>query len=36
VAPASTGYDASDEFYRDERQYVFAVAEALREEYLAS
>jgi 5-methyltetrahydropteroyltriglutamate--homocysteine methyltransferase len=34
VAPASTGYDASDEFYRDERAYVFALAEALREEYL--
>jgi len=34
VAPASTGYDASDEFYRDEQQYVFAIAEALREEYL--
>jgi 5-methyltetrahydropteroyltriglutamate--homocysteine methyltransferase len=34
VAPASTGYDASDEFYRDERAYVFAIAEALREEYL--
>jgi 5-methyltetrahydropteroyltriglutamate--homocysteine methyltransferase len=34
VAPASTGYDASDEFYNDERAYVFAVAEALREEYL--
>jgi 5-methyltetrahydropteroyltriglutamate--homocysteine methyltransferase len=33
VAPASTGYDASNEFYRDERQYVFAIAEALREEY---
>jgi 5-methyltetrahydropteroyltriglutamate--homocysteine methyltransferase len=34
VAPASTGYDASDEFYQDERTYVFALAEALREEYL--
>jgi 5-methyltetrahydropteroyltriglutamate--homocysteine methyltransferase len=34
VAPASTGYDASNEFYKDERDYVFAVAEALREEYL--
>ena len=34
VAPASTGYDASDEFYDDERDYVFAIAEALREEYL--
>jgi 5-methyltetrahydropteroyltriglutamate--homocysteine methyltransferase len=34
VAPASTGYDAADEFYDDERAYVFAVAEALRQEYL--
>jgi 5-methyltetrahydropteroyltriglutamate--homocysteine methyltransferase len=34
VAPASTGYDASNEYYRDEREYVFAIAEALREEYL--
>ena len=34
VAPASTGYDASDEYYKDERDYVFAIAEALREEYL--
>ncbi|HLB43954.1 MAG TPA: cobalamin-independent methionine synthase II family protein [Candidatus Limnocylindrales bacterium] len=34
VAPASTGYDTSNEYYADERDYVFAVAEALREEYL--
>lgn len=34
VAPASTGYDAENEYYKDEREYVFAVAEALREEYL--
>jgi 5-methyltetrahydropteroyltriglutamate--homocysteine methyltransferase len=34
VAPASTGYDTSNEYYPDERDYVFAVAEALREEYL--
>ena len=34
VAPASTGYDASNEYYNDERDYVFAIAEALREEYL--
>ena len=33
VAPASTGYDAVNEYY-DERDYVFAVAEALRQEYL--
>lgn len=35
VAPASTGYDASNEHYGDEHAYVFAIAEALREEYLA-
>ena len=35
VAPASTGYDAANEYYPSERDYVFAVAEALREEYLA-
>ena len=35
VAPASTGYDALNEHYRDEREYVFAIARALREEYLA-
>jgi 5-methyltetrahydropteroyltriglutamate--homocysteine methyltransferase len=34
VAPASTGYDASNEYYKDERDYVFAIAAALREEYL--
>jgi 5-methyltetrahydropteroyltriglutamate--homocysteine methyltransferase len=34
VAPASTGYDASNEFYKSDRDYVFAIAEALREEYL--
>jgi 5-methyltetrahydropteroyltriglutamate--homocysteine methyltransferase len=35
VAPASTGYDASNEYYRDERDYIFAIADALREEYVA-
>jgi 5-methyltetrahydropteroyltriglutamate--homocysteine methyltransferase len=34
VAPASTGYDAVNEYYSSDREYVFAVAEALREEYL--
>lgn len=34
VAPASTGYDTSNEYYADDRDYVFAIAEALREEYL--
>jgi len=34
VAPASTGYDAANEYYTHEHEYVFAIAEALREEYL--
>jgi 5-methyltetrahydropteroyltriglutamate--homocysteine methyltransferase len=34
VAPASTGYDAENEYYESEREYVFAIADALREEYL--
>ncbi len=34
VAPASVGYDARNEYYATERDYVFAIAEALREEYL--
>jgi 5-methyltetrahydropteroyltriglutamate--homocysteine methyltransferase len=34
VAPASTGYDAENQFYEEERDYVYAIAEALREEYL--
>jgi 5-methyltetrahydropteroyltriglutamate--homocysteine methyltransferase len=35
VAPASTAYDGVNEFYADERSYVFAIADALRSEYLA-
>ncbi len=35
VAPASVGYDAVNEYYGSERDYVFAIAQALREEYLA-
>jgi 5-methyltetrahydropteroyltriglutamate--homocysteine methyltransferase len=35
VAPASVGYDAINEHYANERDYVFAIANALREEYLA-
>jgi 5-methyltetrahydropteroyltriglutamate--homocysteine methyltransferase len=35
VAPASTAYDGVNEFYGSEREYIFAIAEALREEYLA-
>ncbi len=34
VAPASVGYDATNEHYGDERDYVFAIASALREEYV--
>lgn len=34
VAPASVGYDAENEYYANERDYVFAIAKALREEYL--
>jgi 5-methyltetrahydropteroyltriglutamate--homocysteine methyltransferase len=34
VAPASAAYDTAIEHYTDERQYVSAIAEALREEYL--
>jgi len=34
VAPGSTGYDASNAYYKDDRDYVFAIADALREEYL--
>jgi 5-methyltetrahydropteroyltriglutamate--homocysteine methyltransferase len=34
VAPASVGYDAANEHYASERDYVFAIAEAMREEYL--
>src|SRR5262245_37811299 len=35
VAPASVGYDAAKEHYASEVDYVFAIADALREEYLA-
>ena len=35
VAPASAGYDGINEYYQNEREYVFAIAEALREEYCA-
>jgi 5-methyltetrahydropteroyltriglutamate--homocysteine methyltransferase len=35
VAPASVGYDAENEYYANERDYVFAIANALREEYRA-
>ncbi len=35
VAPASTAFDGVNEYYPNEHDYVFAIAEALREEYLA-
>jgi 5-methyltetrahydropteroyltriglutamate--homocysteine methyltransferase len=34
VAPASAVYNAYDEHYANERDYMFALAEALRQEYL--
>lgn len=35
VAPASTAYDGVNEFYPTEQEYVFAIADALRQEYRA-
>jgi 5-methyltetrahydropteroyltriglutamate--homocysteine methyltransferase len=35
VAPGSTAYDGVNEYYASEEEYVFALADALREEYLA-
>jgi 5-methyltetrahydropteroyltriglutamate--homocysteine methyltransferase len=35
VAPASTAYNGVNEYYGTEREYVFAIADALRHEYLA-
>ena len=35
VAPASTAYDGVNEYYPTEREYVFALADALRNEYQA-
>jgi 5-methyltetrahydropteroyltriglutamate--homocysteine methyltransferase len=34
VAPASTAYDGINEYYATEKEYIFALAEALRQEYL--
>jgi len=34
VAPASTPYDGINEYYPTEKEYVFALADALRQEYL--
>ena len=33
VAPASVGYDAANKHYANERDYVFAIADAMRNEY---
>jgi 5-methyltetrahydropteroyltriglutamate--homocysteine methyltransferase len=35
VAPASTAYDGVNEYYPSERDYIYALADALREEYRA-
>jgi 5-methyltetrahydropteroyltriglutamate--homocysteine methyltransferase len=35
VAPASTAYDGVNEYYATEREYIFAIADALRQEYEA-
>ena len=35
VAPASTAYNGVDEYYGNERDFVFAIADALRHEYRA-
>lgn len=35
VAPASTAYNGVNEYYDSDRDYIFAIAKALREEYLA-
>jgi 5-methyltetrahydropteroyltriglutamate--homocysteine methyltransferase len=34
VAPASAVFNATNEFYGSEREYIFALAEAMREEYM--
>jgi 5-methyltetrahydropteroyltriglutamate--homocysteine methyltransferase len=35
VAPASTAYDGVNEYYATEKEYIYAIADALREEYQA-
>ncbi len=35
VAPASTAYDGVDEYYKNDHDRIFAIAEALRHEYRA-
>lgn len=34
VAPARTAFDGVNEYYATEKEYIFALAEALRQEYL--
>jgi 5-methyltetrahydropteroyltriglutamate--homocysteine methyltransferase len=36
VAPASTAFDGVNEHYKNEHDYIFAIADALREEYQAA
>jgi 5-methyltetrahydropteroyltriglutamate--homocysteine methyltransferase len=35
VAPASTAYQGVNEYYGSEEEYIYAIADALRQEYLA-
>ncbi len=35
VAPASTAYQGINEYYGSEEEYIYAIADALRQEYLA-
>src|SRR5215211_3701256 len=35
VAPASTAYNGINEYYPNEKEYVYAIADALRQEYRA-
>jgi 5-methyltetrahydropteroyltriglutamate--homocysteine methyltransferase len=35
VAPASTAYSGVNEYYKNDEEYVYAIADAMRQEYLA-
>jgi len=35
IAPASTAYDGVNEYYASDEEYIYAIADALREEYQA-
>jgi 5-methyltetrahydropteroyltriglutamate--homocysteine methyltransferase len=35
VAPASTGYNARNDYYSSDKEYVYAIADALKQEYHA-